>query len=328
MTRQTKTLMALIAALAVCAGAYAGLRLWNSGQEEGEDTVYLTQIVGPEVLSFTNQNGTCSFTKAGDGWQYDGDGAFPADQDALEDLAERAGTLTAIRVIDDPEPLSAYGLETPALQITVVGEGGERAALLLGDSTDSYCYAKEEHSDLVYTIDTSLAEELGELELLDLAAIPDLPDLGTDSVSSLTWRRNGTILTLTKAEESSSDSGEEAEPLWYVDGTAIPEGNSAFSSLFAQLSSLELESCWDYRGEADVLSACGLTEPVGVLCVKDGEEEVLTLTIGSLDGTGESYYVQRSGDPAVYLLPADSVTALVELTAEQLIEGEGESEAS
>ena len=139
---------------------------------------------------------------------------------------------------------------------------------------------------------------------------------------------NGTILTLTKAEESGSDSGEEVETLWYVDGTAIPEGNSAFSSLFAQLSSLELESYWDYRGEADVLSACGLMEPVGVLCVKDGEEEVLTLTIGSLDGTGESYYVQRSGDPAVYLLPADSVTALVELTAEQLIEGEGESEAS
>ena len=72
------------------------------------------------------------------------------------------------------------------------------------------------------------------------------------------------------------------------------------------------------RGRRTPLAACGLDTPVGVLTVTYGEGETLTLTIGALDGTGDSYYAQLSGDPAVYLLSADSVSTLTSLTAEEL----------
>lgn len=327
MTKQTKTLTVLAAALVVCGGAYAALRVWNDRQAQIDDTVYVTQLSDLTGLSLTNGQGELSFTKAEDTWQYDGDDAFPADQEAVEDLAEHIGSLAAIRVIDDPEDLSAYGLDEPALQASVTAGDGTAVTLLLGDVSDSYCYAKRTDSDTVYTISTDLPENLESLELLDLAAIPDFPDLGTDTISSLTWESGGTTLTLTKTEneDSSADassSSEETEPAWDVNGTAIPSDNSAFTSLMAQISSLAFDACYDYKGEAETLAECGLDTPVGVLTVTYGEGETLTLTIGALDGAGDSYYAQLSGDPAVYLLSADSVDTLVSLSAQELTAAE------
>ena len=103
----------------------------------------------------------------------------------MEDLAEQVGSLAAIRVIYDPEDLSAYGLDEPALQATVTAGDGTAVTLLLGDVSDSYCYAKRTDSDTVYTVATDLPENLESLELLDLAAIPDFPDLGTVSYTQL-----------------------------------------------------------------------------------------------------------------------------------------------
>ena len=337
MTKQTKTLAALAAALVVCGGAYAALRVWNDQQAQLDDTVYVTQLSDFTALSFTNAQGELSFTKAEDAWQYDGDASFPADQEAVEDLAEQVGSLAAIRVIDDPEDLSAYGLDEPALQASVTAGDGTAVTLLLGDVSDSYCYAKRTDSDTVYTVSTDLPENLESLELLDLAAIPGFPDLGTDTISSLTWESGGTALTLTKAEaetagtesgdssadaSSSSESVEETEPAWDVNGTAIPSDNSTFTSLMAQISSLAFDACYDYKGEADTLAECGLDTPVGVLTVTYGEGETLTLTIGALDGTGDSYYAQLSDDQAVYLLSADSVDTIISLSAQELTAAE------
>lgn len=331
MTKQTRTLVVLAAAIVVCGGAYGGLRLWNDRQAQMDDTVYVAQLSDFTGLTLTNSTGTLSFTKTDGTWQYDGDDAFPADQEAVEDLAEQVGTLAALRVIDDPEDLSAYGLDEPVLQASVTAADGQTAALLLGDGSSSYCYAKLAGSDTVYTISTALPESLEDLELLDLAAIPDFPDLGTDTISALTWESGGPPLTLTKTETSdaengdssadastSSEDGGETEPAWDVNGTAIPSDNSTFTSLMAQLSSLAFDACYDYKGEADTLSACGLDAPVGVLTVTYGEGETLTLTIGALDGAGDSYYAQLSGDPAVYLLSTDSVDTLVALSAQGL----------
>ena len=334
MTKQTKTLAALAAALVVCGGAYAALRVWNDQQAQLDDTVYVTQLSDFTALSFTNAQGELSFTKAEDAWQYDGDASFPADQEAVEDLAEQVGSLAAIRVIDDPEDLSAYGLDEPTLQASVTAGDGTAVTLLLGDMSDSYCYAKRTDSDTVYTVSTDLPENLESLELLDLAAIPGFPDLGTDTISSLTWESGGTTLTLTKTEtetagtesgDSSADassSSEETEPAWDVNGTAIPSDNSTLTSLMAQISSLAFDACYDYKGEADTLAECGLDTPVGVLTVTYGEGETLTLTIGALDGTGDSYYAQLSDDQAVYLLSADSVDTIISLSAQELTAAE------
>lgn len=326
MTKQTRTLALLAAAVVVCGGAYGALRVWNDRQAQADGTVYVTNLTGLTQVSFTNAYGDFSFTKADGTWEYDGDTSFPAGQEALEDLAEQVGTLAATRVIDDPEDLSSYGLDAPALQASVTAEDGQSAVLLLGDTVSDYCYAKLEGSDTVYTISTDLPDQLEELELLDLAAIPDFPALGTDTVSSLTWEQGESALTLTKTETEGEDG--EAERAWDVNGAAIPDGNTTFSSLMAQLSSLSFTDCYDYKGEGNILAECGLTEPAGVLTVSYGDGETLTLTLGALDETGESCYAQIAGDRAVYRLSADAVDTLTGLTAEQLTAVEEDEDES
>ena len=58
MTKQTKTLAALAAALVVCGGAYAALRVWNDQQAQVDDTVYVTQLSDFTGLTLTNSAGT------------------------------------------------------------------------------------------------------------------------------------------------------------------------------------------------------------------------------------------------------------------------------
>ena len=57
MTKQTKTLTVLAAALVVCGGAYAALRAWNAQQAAADDTVYVTQLSDFTGLALTNGQG-------------------------------------------------------------------------------------------------------------------------------------------------------------------------------------------------------------------------------------------------------------------------------
>ena len=63
MTKQTKTLAVLAAAIVVCGGAYAALRVWNDRQAQMDDTVYVTQLSDFTAISFTNGQGELSFTR-------------------------------------------------------------------------------------------------------------------------------------------------------------------------------------------------------------------------------------------------------------------------
>lgn len=325
MTRQTRTLVILAAAVVVCGGLYGGLRVWNSQQEEPDDTIPITQMDNISALSFTNAQGELSFTKTEDTWQWDGDAAFPADQTQLDNLARQAGKLSALRTIEDPEGLDSYGLDTPSLRISVSDAQTGSVEILLGTVAEEFCYAKLADSDVIYTVDPALSESFQELELLDLAEIPEFPTLSTSSVTSVAWTSGDTALTITKTESEPAQEDEEGETaqsstaLWEVNGSSIPDGNSTLSSLIAQLSALDFDSCCDYQGQTDTLAACGLDTPTGTLTVSYGEEgEDFTLTLGALDGTGSFYYAQLSGDPAVYQLSADSVNIITALTAEQL----------
>ena len=319
MTKQSKTLAALTAAVVVCAGTYAGLRIWNAGQAEADAAVHIVAVSEVSALSVSNANGSFSFTKLDGAWQYDGDAAFPASSEELDALAEQLGAVDALRTIDDPESLSAYGLDNPALEFSVRGADGQTAVLLLGNTGDGYCYAKREDAGVIYTVDAALSDDLAALTLLDLAALAGFPALGTDNVSSLAWSSGETVLTLTKTAAETDG----AEDLWDVNGAPIPSENDAFDRLFDQLFALEFAACYDYQGAADTLDACGLTEPAGTLTVHYRESDSFTLTLGTLDASGENYYAQLSGDPAVYLLPASSIDAITGLTAEALTAAEG-----
>lgn len=331
MTKQSKTLLALAAAVVVCAGGYAGLRAWNQSQSETDDAVYVTQLSDPTALSFTNQYGTFSFTKGEEGWTRDDDSDFPADQDALDDLADQAGTLAAVRTISDPEELTSYGLDAPTMEVSITGGDGTKAQLLIGSTLDSGdYYAKVEGSDTVYTIDSTLPEAL-DIPVDDLIALAQFPSLSEDNIQSVTWTSGDNTLTLMQEQaendsadsssDTSADSSEEAASAWTVEGQTVSEDNTTFISLMAQLSELAFSDCYDYHKQAQTRTDCGLDDPTGVLTVTytDGDEEkTMTLTLGALAEGGDSYYALLDDDPIIYLIPTDQIGSLFSLTVDNL----------
>lgn len=344
MTKQGKTLIALAAAIVVCGGCYAGLRSWNQDQSETDDTVYVTQLSNPTALTFTNQYGTYSFTKGEEGWTRDDDSDFPADQDALDDLAGQAGTLAAVRTISDPEDLSSYGLDDPSMEVSVTGEDGTQVELLIGSTVDSGdYYAKVEGGDTVYTIASTLPEAL-DIQVDDLIALAQFPSLSEDTIQSVTWTSGDNTLTLTKEESASGDSGgdssstsssdssaEETATAWTVDGQTVSDDNTTFISLMAQLSELEFSGCYDYHKQAQTRTDCGLDTPTGVLTVvyTDGDEEkTLTLTLGALAQGGQSYYAMLDDDPVIYLIDTDQIGSCFSLTVDNLTAVEESSDSS
>jgi uncharacterized ParB-like nuclease family protein len=78
-----------------------------------------------------------------------------ADQDAVTSMVTSLSALTADKTIDEnPTDLSAYGLTSPTLDITITKKDGKTAGIIVGDATptNSGNYAKLPDSPKVYTI--------------------------------------------------------------------------------------------------------------------------------------------------------------------------------
>lgn len=321
--KQGKTLIVLLVLLVLCGGVYLALRSYNAAQEEVDDTVYLTDLGEVTTLSFTGTDGSdLSFTKADDTWTWNGDETFPADQDALDALAEDLAQLAAVRVFDEPDRLDAYGLETPALSCTASNADGDSVTVLLGDEADGNTYAMVEGESRVATVASTLSDEL-QVSLMDLAEPENIPDVTEGTLASIRWQSGSTDLLLEKetvTEETTDDTGEDTTSTtytWTVNGADIPEDNSTLNDLISELTYLYFTSCYDYKADADTLAACGLDDP-SLLTLTEEDGTVVTLSIGSTTEDGGYYYATLNDSSAVQRLSVSVVETLTGLTQDQL----------
>ena len=210
--KQGKTLLVLLVLLILCGGVYLALRSYNENQEDVDDTIYLTDLGEVTNLSFTGTDGSdLSFTKTDDTWTWNGDETFPADQDALDALAEDLGQLAAVRVFDEPDSLDAYGLDAPTLSCTAANAGGDTVTVLLGDEVDGNTYAMVEGESRVATVAATLADEL-QVSLMDLAEPENIPDVTQGTLASIRWQSGDTDLLLEKATSTEGPPMTTARP--------------------------------------------------------------------------------------------------------------------
>ena len=322
--KQGKTLIVLLVLLVLCGGAYLALRSYNERQEAVDDTVYLTDLGEVTSLSFTGTDGSdLSFTRADDAWTWNGDETFPADQDALDALAEDLGHLAAVRVFDEPDALEHYGLDEPALSCTAANADGDVVTVLLGGDVDGNTYAMVEGETRVATVASTLSDQL-QVSLMDLAEPENIPDVTESSLTSIRWQSVDADLLLEKEtiteEQTDEESGETTSTTtyaWTVNGVEIPEDNETLDALLSELTYLYFTSCYDYKADADTLAACGLNAP-SVLTLTDEDGAVTTLSIGAADEAGDYYYAVLNDSAAVHRLAVSVVETLVGLTQEQL----------
>jgi Domain of unknown function (DUF4340) len=88
-------------------------------------------------------------------WQITAPMPYTADQDAANQLASSAASVSSDRVVEDKASnVASYGLNSPALEVDVTGKGGKISKLKIGDDTptNSGSYLMLEGDPRVFTV--------------------------------------------------------------------------------------------------------------------------------------------------------------------------------
>ena len=126
----------LLAALAVIYALVlrADFNGQDTSEEEEELTVLAVEREDIRSAQIESSAGTLTFSYDGETWSSADDPDFPLDQDAVSALFNRLNPLNAVRDLGEmgEEDLEAYGLEAPAVTISLTLEDGEELSVCLG----------------------------------------------------------------------------------------------------------------------------------------------------------------------------------------------------
>lgn len=294
-------LLGLILVL-VAANWSAGAWTEHSEKKEAEEAeankIYLSDAENVTAYSYTDGEQTMSFTKTEDTWTYDADTEIRMDQDVAQSMADSIRQMTAVRELEDPDPLEDYGLDTPAYEILCQDSDGEETKIYIGNGAGENYYATVGDSGKVYTVSAGFQDFL-QFDLTSLVQYDTVPSIGTGNLKKVTVTEN------------------EADTI-YQDEDQLGELAGGFGAM-------TLTDCADYHVASDVLAQYGLDEAnritvTAVYTDSAEEEQTFCLYVGSLETGGTSRYVMPKGSNMVYRVSNAIVQNL--MTVEEMEESE------
>ena len=203
------------------------------------------------ALSWTNEDGTFSFTKDG-AWVYDGDSAFPVDEEKISNLLSQFENFTAAFVIDDVEDYAQYGLDEPVCTIHITA-GEESDTVELGDFSkmDEQRYISIGDGK-AYLVSHDPLDEFGAV-LRDLIRDDTIPEF--DTVKQIAFSGEESY-TISYDEDGTSIC---ADDVYFTDGT--PLDTDTDNEWLTALRSLDLTNYVSYSATGEELQTFGLDNP-------------------------------------------------------------------
>ena len=274
---RSKRLMILLAVLAAaCAAAFAALG-WQQKQEQIAVSGEAVLTIDPDsvtALAWTRGETSLAFTRDGEGnWSYDGDGAFPVDPAAMEDLLSPFAPFSAAFVIEDVEDEGQYGLDDPECTVTVA-TADRTWEIRLGDTSavDGQRYLSFEAG----TVCLAAEDPLGtyEIGLSDCILNDEVPAM--DRVTALTF--SGAENYEIFYQEDGSAYSYCADDVYFTerDGETLPLDTGRVEDYLSALATLDLTDYMTYSATDDELEQFGLADPELTVAVdyapEDGEE--------------------------------------------------------
>lgn len=338
MKKTTRQLLILSCVLVFFIAAFGGLKLYNLATDRANkdaktsDTIYLNDIgnitniayrVGGETLSFHCElDSDLPLTLST--WFYDDDDDFPLMQDSVRHVVYAVYKMKAVRKLDMPEDLSAYGLEEDERwYVWCKDENGVEFEVYLGglsgDGKNYYAMLPND-DEHIYTISDALFTALDKADLYEIITMEEVKSTSQSILEKISMEYDGTIVTLDKEKiETKKDLKTFVENVWYVtiDGNRVaidsaktydiqntPANESESSSyaavylanLIEGLADMELDSCAMYDPSEAQIAKYGLDDPLTVTVHyidDDNEKAQYTLNIGNevnlIDGSKDSF---------------------------------------
>lgn len=253
--RKTKKLVVLLGVLLViCAAAFAVSRYEEKKEQIKKSGEVILEIPTDNVtaVSWTNENGTFSFTKGEETWTYDEDDAFPVDEERISGLLEQFESFSAAFVIDEAEDYSQYGLDEPECTISITaGETSYTIELGAFSKMDEQRYVSIGDGK-AYLVEHDPLEEFDAV-LSDVILNDTIPDF--DTAEEITFS-GAEAYTITRDENGTSIC---ADDVYYTDGK--PLDSDLVDSLLSKIRTLELSDYVTYKVSDEELETFGLREP-------------------------------------------------------------------
>ncbi|MGM9681435.1 MAG: DUF4340 domain-containing protein [Eubacteriales bacterium] len=231
-------------------------------------------------LRIKTEGKSYSFHKKQSVWTYVQDSSLPVRESAVGAVLSTYETLTAIRVLENPDDLSEYGLDDPERSMILVCDG-EQIEFRFGaySSYGGGYYLEIAGDPHVYLVDSDFYSAL-DFSIEDFFTCPTLPDRSEIRQATFT----------------------------YPSGESVTLDAEGHPDLFACLISLTPTRILELGSDHD--SSYGLDKPI--LCQTVCQEEDILLAFGP--GESDEYIYLRIGESkAVFLFEAEHTDALLSL---------------
>lgn len=348
MKNKTVKMILAVAVLAVCCGAYAGVKTYVSHQEQKESeaeseentSVFTASADDIKSLDFMVDDTETTFEKKDDSWVKKDDTDFPVNQSTLDSAASSVTSVESDRVLEDVDDLAEYGLNSPANTIKIVTKSEDEdgddttTTLYVGDensSTSQYYVRKDDDEKTVYLVDSSCVEPFTKT-LYDYAQMEDFPAISsTDTITKISVDGDNSYELKKDADTS----------VWSVsaNGEEDKADSATVSSLVSSFGSMAYNSMADYKCEDK--SKYGLDKPYSTITVDYQEEaetsddnaetsdsetpdsaettemvdKQLTILVGN-EADDSNRYVMVNDSNEVYTMSEETLSALTDKTEE------------
>ena len=253
MRKATKLYALLGVLLVVCIAAFAVSRYEEKKEQIKNSGEVILEIPTDSVtaLSWTNENGTFSFTKD-ETWVYDEDNAFPVDEEKINDLLEQFTSFAAAFAIDDVKDYAQYGLDEPVCTIQITA-GEESYTVELGDFSkmDEQRYVSIGDGK-VYLVSHDPLDEFDAV-LRDMILDDTIPEFDNAEQIEFSGSENYTII---RDEDGKSIC---ADDIYFTDGQPLDTDN--VDTVLSAIQSLSLTNYVSYNVTDEELTTFGLDDP-------------------------------------------------------------------
>lgn len=288
MKRSRRLLILLGLLLAACAATFGVIRYEEHKEVIRNSDAIVLEIDSDAVqtLSWEYGSETLAFHKE-DTWLYDGDAAFPVDEEKMQERLELFRAFGVSFIIEDVEDYGQYGLDKPICTIRL-STADETWEILLGNysSMDSQRYVSVGDGN-VYLVqndpldyfDAGLSDMIDHDETPDFDKVTGIRFAGTESYS------------ITYEEDSGNTYCEEDVYFAERAGSLLPLDTSRVDAYLQKISGLSLTDYMTYNATAEELEACGLDTPELTVTVDYTYEDE------ARDEITQTFVLQISRDP-------------------------------
>lgn len=320
--KKCKRLGILVILLGVLSVATVMLTRYEEKQEQirsSEEVILEVPVDSVLTLSWEYGDTSLSFHRE-EGWVYDGDGAFPVDDEKIAGLLQQFEAFSTAFIIEAVENYGQYGLESPECTIRFTTDDASYEMKLGSFSTMDEKRYVDIGDGNVYLV-TNDPLDAFDAELRDLIRQDTVPELEEVTSLSFSGIENDTI----RRDESGTGSYSDYDVYFTGDGRVLD--TDKVDLYLYTLEKLDLTDYVTYNATEEELESWGLDQPeltINVVYAREGEEdtEAFTLHVSRDPQTREEEettgYVRVGDSPIVYQVDGETCEALLDVSEDAL----------